>query len=182
MKLDWKPGRQGSRYFVHNLFSSSFLMMDGWLIKYPGNGYVRRHKDPAPGRRHWRLNIELKTTKGKFQCSGKYFKFWRFTLFRPDLHWHCFYNPGKDERLVLSFGISLPGKYTEEPLWNWTPFTEQERLFGNVDYENQIDYINDEMAEKMREERKISYDEWQEQLLDYRLRNAHLYDENTSNI
>ena len=85
------------------------------------------------------------------------------------------------ERLVLSFGISLPGKSTEEPLWDWIPFTEEEKLYGRTDYENQIDFISEEMGIKMREERTASYNEWQKQLIDYRLRNIHL-NENINNI
>ena len=125
LKLDWKPGRQNSNYFVKNIFSSRLLMSDCWLIKYPKFGYVCRHKDPAPGRRHFRLNIELTKTRGVFQCEGPSWRFWRFTIFRPDLYYHSYCNLDTKSRLVLSFGVSLRDKEKEEPKWNWVPFTEQ---------------------------------------------------------
>jgi hypothetical protein len=170
-KIKWIPGRQNSNYFVHNVFSSKLLMSDCWLIKYPKFGYVSRHKDPAPGRIHWRLNIELRKSRGVFQCEGPSFRFGRITIFRPDLYYHSYCNLDSKSRLVLSFGISLKGKVTEEPKWNWIPFTEQERLYGRTDYENQMEFVTPEMADRMRNERASSYETYLEELNRYRTTN-----------
>lgn len=167
IKLNWKKGRQeNSNYLLVTLFSSLFWRMDCHLLKYPKNGFIKRHKDPLPeGRKHYRLNISLNHNIGLFICEGPHREWWRFRLFRPDLFYHYYYNLDNKSRYVLSLGISIKGRNDSRPvIWNWKPITKEEEYFGRIDYENHIPFLTKEMADRIREDREQSRLDYEEEL------------------
>ena len=107
------PGRQGTGYRKLRLWSWWFS--DAYLIRYASGAFVMAHWDPAEGRRHYRINIELCRAKegGLFWSSAVLFQWWRVVLFRPDVAQHSVSIVSKGRRLVLSFGFALPE-------WWWT--------------------------------------------------------------
>jgi hypothetical protein len=133
----WSEGRQGTGYFKLKLFGLGKLL-DLYLLRYPVGAYIPSHRDPVPGRRHWRLNLMLKQARngGSFHWSSHgcdMFPSWwgltmrhldsgrallilalpwnhyrRVMLFRSDLVEHGVLEVGVGTRWVLSLGISLP--------------------------------------------------------------------------
>jgi hypothetical protein len=109
----WEKGRQDTGYSKLKIFQ--FLNMDCYLLKYKVGDYIPWHTDPVPGRKHYRLNIELKKAEegGELRlrrCVNDLFYIkpkYRFALFRSDTMFHTVTKITKGERLVLTFGIAL---------------------------------------------------------------------------
>lgn len=99
----WFEGRQGTGYLRKTLLSLSF--MDAHILKYPVGTFIPAHKDPIPGRKHYRLNIRLKGPDN-FMCKWTIFRWWRICLFRPDQCLHSV-NVCNEERIVLSIGVAI---------------------------------------------------------------------------
>jgi len=104
----WVAGRQAScnyeKLCLWSFGSRRFSkFMDAYLISYPPNAQLPRHKDEVKAGAHYRLNVELRGT-GEFHCERPLFKLWRIVLFRPDQQEHGMDN-GPTKRLVLSFGF-----------------------------------------------------------------------------
>jgi hypothetical protein len=103
--LKWLPGRQDSGYLKMLLATATWpISFDVYLVKYPSGAYIDWHVDPVEHGEHHRLNLVLKEDRGGgvFSCSEKK-QWWRFTLFRPDLHEHMVSRINKS-RLILSIG------------------------------------------------------------------------------
>jgi Rps23 Pro-64 3,4-dihydroxylase Tpa1-like proline 4-hydroxylase len=116
----WIAGRQSTGYKKLKIFQ--FLNMDCYLLKYKEGDYIPLHTDPVPGRKHWRLNIELwRANKGGvFQFLSHTSNKWitpskfnvlpplnRIYFFRSDIDPHKVSMIEKGTRLVLTFGIAL---------------------------------------------------------------------------
>jgi len=112
--MKWLKGRQHTGY--ERLTFVETKRFDLHLIRYLKDTYIPDHKDPVKGYNHYRLNILLKG-EDSFVCSKVIFKFWRFTLFRPDLYTHSV--PAvKTSRYLLSIG--------------WTTERSNEKNYGSV--------------------------------------------------
>jgi len=111
--MKWVRGRQENAvYFKSCIFSFKVYKFgfDCYILKYPPNTSLPRHKDPVKNGRHWRLNITLKGKSTFYLFTEKGLKrFYRFCLFRPDIqeHWVQSYEKGC---LKLSIGLA---KFTE---------------------------------------------------------------------
>ena len=105
-KLPWVAGRQGSGYNKLCLFQSKWLMCDCYLLYYPQGSRIGVHTDEVESGRHYRLNIMLKKAKksGEFICPDATFRFWRITLFRPDIQEHMVHTIREGYRVMLSIG------------------------------------------------------------------------------
>lgn len=104
---NWQLGRQGTGYLVKTLFS--FNWGDCHLVKYlPGTGIPPHVDKLVDGRKHYRINIVLKDTKGPdpFQCKQTILNWRRIKIFRPDLHKHSV-DVVQSERLLLSIGFAI---------------------------------------------------------------------------
>jgi hypothetical protein len=109
----WQPGRQGGTYSKLTLFAGRrWLPVDAHLIRYGVGDFVAAHTDSVDGRRHYRLNIELRRAR----CGGFFYAYprsaivfwrWRVVLFRPDLATHAVTQVKRGTRLVLSFGWAI---------------------------------------------------------------------------
>lgn len=112
--LKWVDGRQNGGYqkmliYQFSLFGKGF---DCYLLRYKELDEIPAHTDPVPGKKHYRLNIELKhaTIGGdlffyqKRQWKHQYKK---YVLFRSDLQPHKVTKVIKGERLVLTFGAAI---------------------------------------------------------------------------
>ena len=115
MKLfKWEEGRQLTGYYKMPLVLSRWPIPFDWhLVGFPEDSFIDAHTDPIDEGKHFRLNIELKKADfgGYFLCDaikqGFCKRFWRFTLFRPDL---CSHSVSRVEgtRLILSIGWIWP--------------------------------------------------------------------------
>lgn len=105
----WEQGRQGSGYWKF-LLAEKQPFFDAYLLKYPDGTRIQRHRDPIPGRRHYRINIVLKKARqgGKFSCES-YYRFGRIVVFRSDVRWHEVSLVEAGTRWALSLGVSLRG-------------------------------------------------------------------------
>jgi len=109
----WQEGRQDGGYLKFTLIQKSWIPFDLYILKFPDESYIDSHSDPVPKYKHIRLNIELKKANfgGFFLCDtskgGFCKRFWRFTLFRPDI---CYHSVSRVEgtRYVLSIGWLWP--------------------------------------------------------------------------
>ena len=98
----WQPGRQGTGYrkrlFAHGRH------WDLYLLDYPPGTSIPVHRDPVPGKKHWRVNLVL---RGEQTFEGRAsFKCGPLVVFRPDITPHSV-TVSKRRRLVLSFGVAL---------------------------------------------------------------------------
>jgi len=107
MSFKWIEGRQGSGYFKMPLWISEFFKCDLYLLKIPEGVSVPTHKDPVkPGYNHHRINFVFEGRNfvgDRMYVLGKCRRWWRFTLFRPDLVEHGMLK-AKREIKILSFG------------------------------------------------------------------------------
>ena len=104
--MKWQKGRQGSGYFKLQLIALSFF--DCYFIKIPKGVSVPRHVDIIPGKRHYRLNIDIIKPKIGGVFIGKtIFKLPRITLIRPDIDAHSVTEVFEGHSLILSIGISI---------------------------------------------------------------------------
>jgi hypothetical protein len=83
------------------------------LFRYDTNSYIPKHKDPANGRRIYRLNLEIVKAKsgGEFVCN-KLLWSWanRVYVFRADNSYHYVTRVEQGSRWVISLGIKLKSK------------------------------------------------------------------------
>jgi hypothetical protein len=107
----WEKGRQNTGYEKLKIFQ--FLNMDCYLLRYKVGDYIPWHTDPVAGRKHFRLNIELKKAISggnlyliKENDRIKKIKS-RLVFFRSDLRKHAVTEIRKGERIVLTFGIAI---------------------------------------------------------------------------
>ena len=102
--MNWLEGRQGGGYKKLRLFQ--FLNLDCWVLWYPKGSFIRTHNDKITGRRHYRLNVVLKTgcVDDPFRCERPLFTTKRVKLFRSDYPHSV--TPVESERVVLTFGYA----------------------------------------------------------------------------
>ena len=101
--MKWHVGRQN--YFYEKLKIYSFLNVDCYLIRYSPGCAVAYHTDDVPGKKHYRLNIQLKGINRLCELDRLTKKQRRFTLFRAD-KLHSF-GVTLEKGLILSFGVAL---------------------------------------------------------------------------
>lgn len=107
MKLwSWNKGRRNTGYEAFPFFITKFC--DAYLLRYRPGTEIPWHRDPIPGKNHYRLNIILNYTEGGiFLCNGfLMYESQNIKLFRPDLYDHCVTRVHKGTRYVLSFGLA----------------------------------------------------------------------------
>lgn len=104
-RLPWDGGRQDTGYKKILLFQSKWLAIDGYLLYFPEGTEIPCHKDPVPGRRHYRANIVLKSPSsgGGFWCERPLAILPRVNIFRSD-ETHRVWKITKGWRLLLSLG------------------------------------------------------------------------------
>ena len=112
--LKWTKGRQNGGYekmllYQFKLFSKGF---DCYLLRYKVGDEIPAHTDPVEGKKHYRLNIELKQALVggdlffyKKRHWEHQYKLWVF--FRSDLQPHKVTRVIVGERIVLTFGAAL---------------------------------------------------------------------------
>ena len=103
----WDVGRQGSGYDKMLLLTAPWpIAFDSYLIRYPVGAHIPPHTDPVTGRRHFRLNVIVKRSRGggEFICSNPIFSTARIKLFRPDRCEHSVTEVTGSRRYVLSLG------------------------------------------------------------------------------
>jgi hypothetical protein len=122
--FNWVKGRQNTGYEKLKIFQ--FLNMDCYILRYKVGDYIPWHTDPVPGKRHYRLNFELKQAEIGGTClympwanSDDELNYQRrkacfilsdnrrFVLFRSDIIPHKVTKIEKGTRIVLTFGIAL---------------------------------------------------------------------------
>ncbi len=103
--MKWTAGRQGSGYYKKLLAHGK--TWDFYLLKYPPGSQIPEHTDIVSKKIHQRLNFLLWGEDAcRYQDMGPHLepkKWWRFTLFRPDLVPHRVLRI-KSTRYVLSVG------------------------------------------------------------------------------
>lgn len=112
MRWPWKPGRQGGNYWKLKLLSWE-PHFDLYLLYYPHWSFIAPHRDPVPGRRHYRANLLLREARngGRFWRHGPALFQWRgLVVFRPDVVEHGVERIRDGSRLVLSLGGTLKEK------------------------------------------------------------------------
>lgn len=110
--MKWEQGRQGTGYKKHKFFqigNSFFGGADLYLLKYEKGDSIPPHKDPVPGKKHFRLNIELKSARsgGELYIDAPILRFGPIAFFRSDLSTHAVHLVENGTRYVLSFGVAL---------------------------------------------------------------------------
>jgi hypothetical protein len=106
----WQRGRQGTGYDKMLLFTAPWPgPFDSDLIRYPDGSEIPSHTDPVQDKRHYRLNIVLKSPRagGEFVCASPIFDGRRVKLFRPDVCEHSVTRVRGGRRYVLSIGWAL---------------------------------------------------------------------------
>lgn len=111
----WQLGRQGTGYEKCLLLTGLLpLPFDFYLLRYrPGHG-IPPHRDPVPGKRHYRINLVLAHGKegGRFICDQTLVSRPRFHFFRSDLATHSVEPMKAGTRYVLSLGWVLKERTT----------------------------------------------------------------------
>jgi hypothetical protein len=110
--MKWIKGRQGTGYEKFKVFEFGFPKfggMDCYLLRYNVGDRIPVHTDPVPGKRHYRVNFELKKANlgGKLYVKDPIIKFWRFCFFRSDLSRHAVTRINCGQRLVFSLGFAF---------------------------------------------------------------------------
>jgi hypothetical protein len=106
----WQRGRQGTGYDRMLLLTAPWpIPFDSYLIRYPDGSEIPPHTDPVQDKRHYRLNIILKSPRagGEFVCAAPLFERRRIKLFRPDVCAHSVTRVQGGGRYVLSIGWVL---------------------------------------------------------------------------
>lgn len=97
----WKAGRQGTGYSKWTLIGMQNFDMH--ILRYLPGQHIPPHRDKLPDRRrHFRMNILL-CGEDSFQSETVIFKWWRFTIFRPDISTHSVPAVSR-KRYLLSIG------------------------------------------------------------------------------
>lgn len=105
--FQWQRGRQGSGYDKMLLLTTtSPIVFDSYLIRYPIGSSIPPHIDPVTGHHHYRLNIIIKRSigGGEFICSNPIFSTSRIKFFQPDRCEHSVTEVQGSKRYVLSIG------------------------------------------------------------------------------
>ena len=105
--MEWTRGRL-TEYFYEKMKIFSFWRMDCYLIRYSAGCGVGYHTDLVPGKKHYRLNIQLKGIDKLClldDLRGTFNKPKRFRVFRAD-RMHAF-GPTEEAGLILSFGVAI---------------------------------------------------------------------------
>jgi hypothetical protein len=103
----WRPGRQGTGYDKMLLLTAPWpIPFDSYLLRYPEGVEIPAHRDPVENRRHYRLNIVLKSPRsgGEFVCAEPIFESRRIKFFRPDQCEHSVTRVVGGNRYVFSLG------------------------------------------------------------------------------
>lgn len=109
--MKWEKGRQNTGYEKLKIFQ--LLNIDCYILRYKEGDFIPTHKDPVPGRNHWRFNFVLKNAikGGVFQYYDHSRNLWinpgRFVKFRPDISEHRVTTIREGSRIVLTFGIAI---------------------------------------------------------------------------
>ena len=105
--LKWGNDTYHTGYSVFTIFYTKLI--DIYIIKYPENSYIPKHKDPSSGRRIYRVNFFLKNAEigGQFKCNRVIFNYGRLVIFRADNTYHSVSKVEKGTRVVLSIGVKL---------------------------------------------------------------------------
>lgn len=79
---------------------------DFYLLRYRVGQGIPRHTDPVPGKRHYRINLELVrgAQGGRLTCHGPHWRLGRLVAFRSDLCPHEVSEVRAGSRYVLSLG------------------------------------------------------------------------------
>jgi hypothetical protein len=103
----WQRGRQGTGYDKMLLATAPWpIPFDCYLLHYPDGAEILPHTDPVTDRRHYRINIVLKSSPrgGDFICATPIFASKRIKVFRPDVCEHSVTRVEGGSRYVLSIG------------------------------------------------------------------------------
>ena len=101
----WHKGRQIGDYEVMILCRNAFIKFDAYFIRYKEGAYIPPHVDPVKTGKHYRLNMILwKANKGGDYVGDYVWKWWRFILFRPDIHTHSVTKVESGVRFLFSIG------------------------------------------------------------------------------
>ncbi len=103
----WRRGRQGTGYDKMLLLTAPWpIPFDTYLLRYPEGTEIPPHRDPVENRRHYRLNIVLKSPRsgGEFVCAAPIFESRRIKFFRPDQCEHSVTRVVGGSRYVFSLG------------------------------------------------------------------------------
>lgn len=109
----WEKGRQGTGYEKLLLYQFSVMGcgFDCYLLRYETNHEIPAHTDPVAGKKHYRLNLELKQAMsgGKllFYKKRRWVEQGKLVFFRSDLQPHKVTKVLAGNRLVLTFGAAL---------------------------------------------------------------------------
>lgn len=114
MWLKWVKGRQNTGYekmliYQFKLFGKGF---DCYLLRYKVKDEIPAHVDPIPGKKHFRLNIELVQAKvggDLFFYQDRQWKhqYRKWVFFRSDLQPHKVTRVVQGERIVITFGAAI---------------------------------------------------------------------------
>lgn len=101
--MKWVNGRQNIYYQKLKIYS--FWRIDCYLIRYSKGCAVGYHTDEVEGKRHYRINIQIRGVNRLCHVDNLAKKRGRFDLFRAD-KMHSF-GITKESGLILSFGLAL---------------------------------------------------------------------------
>ncbi len=99
----WKLGRQNTGYYKHCIFSSKFLKLDSYILKFEPGTSVPWHIDPTKLGKHYRANISIKPMNVHFK-NKPFINFKRFHFFRPDINPHSMDEVTGSTLYILSIG------------------------------------------------------------------------------
>jgi len=110
--MKWEQGRQGTGYKKHKFFeigNSFFGGMDLYLLKYEEGDSIPVHTDPVKNKKHYRINLELKSARsgGELYVENPILRFGPLAVFRSDLSRHAVHLVEKGTRYVLSLGVAI---------------------------------------------------------------------------
>jgi len=103
----WEQGRRNTGYW--KLLLCKLFFFDAYLLHFPKGSCVPPHKDPVPGKKHYRLNLILKKSGqgGEFFCQHPIIDTERIKIFRSDIETHYVTRVETGSRWVLSIGIAV---------------------------------------------------------------------------
>ena len=108
--MPWEAGRQGTGYEKLTLFRVGDRL-DAYLIHYPEGSHIPPHIDPVPGRKHFRLNLELWRARRGGEFVGRTVaRLGRLMLIRPDRDEHEVTKIESGKRIVFSAGWTIKRK------------------------------------------------------------------------
>ena len=113
--MRWIKGRQGTGYDKLKLFEIGFKNvcgMDAYILRYKTGDSIPPHTDPVTGKKHFRLNYELKKAHkgGVLEVESPILKIGRLCIFRSDASMHSVSKIEKGLRLVLTIGLAIKEK------------------------------------------------------------------------